>query len=440
MKQLITAFALFFIFTFQTISAQLRVNGANYAPITGTPAAATGLQQIIVLNNLDNVSLTYTLPSATSTVVWSTFGYLGASQAQPIDPATLSRSGNEVTLSYPTPNTGYVIAAEGQAPYYFWLVDLSTYPLQLDAIVPDPAQSDCQILTLTLQGSAPAIPYYSITARRYELSRDIELSYNTLTPNSDKMEYTYTPVTKNLSSITGAIHIDQPLCTTDITLSGDRFFRAWGLEQTVNSGTLQPTAVSAIAQAVQKENNADNQQKTDVELGGSAPVDITFEAAVSDAVAFHEWQLANDTEFDYISLRSTDLNFSHTFSEMGTFYVRFFATNADASCEWYSDTYVVNIGESVLLCPNAFSPGASPGVNDEWKVSYKSIVKFECHIFDRWGTKMTEFHDPSQGWDGKYKGKYVPSGVYYYVIKARGADGREYNKAGDINILKSSSK
>lgn len=48
---------------------------------------------------------------------------------------------------------------------------------------------------------------------------------------------------------------------------------------------------------------------------------------------------------------------------------------------------------------------------------------------------MASFSDPSGGWDGKYKGKFVPAGVYYYVIKAKGADGRSYDLSGDINIV-----
>ncbi len=49
---------------------------------------------------------------------------------------------------------------------------------------------------------------------------------------------------------------------------------------------------------------------------------------------------------------------------------------------------------------------------------------------------MVHLTNPSQGWDGRYKGKLVPAGVYYYVIKARGTDGKEYKKSGDINIIK----
>ena len=62
-------------------------------------------------------------------------------------------------------------------------------------------------------------------------------------------------------------------------------------------------------------------------------------------------------------------------------------------------------------------------------------MSFECHIFNRYGREITSFNDPAMGWDGTYKGKLVPAGVYYYVIKAKGADGKQYELSGDINIL-----
>ena len=127
---------------------------------------------------------------------------------------------------------------------------------------------------------------------------------------------------------------------------------------------------------------------------------------------------------------------THTFRDYGTNYVRFVAGNDSGSCDYIGETYEVYIGESRLECPNAFSPGATEGTNDEWKVSYKSIIEFDCHNFNRWGLEMAHLTDPSQGWDGRYKGKLVPSGVYYYVIKAKGSDGQDYKLSGDINILK----
>ena len=109
--------------------------------------------------------------------------------------------------------------------------------------------------------------------------------------------------------------------------------------------------------------------------------------------------------------------------------------NDSGACESYSDIFTISIGESDLRCPNAFSPEASEGINDVWRVKYKSIISFECHIFNRWGVEIFKFNDPSQGWDGKYKGKYVGPGVYFYVIEAKGADGKKYKLKGDINIV-----
>ena len=71
-------------------------------------------------------------------------------------------------------------------------------------------------------------------------------------------------------------------------------------------------------------------------------------------------------------------------------------------------------------------------------MSYRSIVSFECQIFNRWGKRLATLTHPSQGWDGKAGGKVVPSGVYFYAIKARGADGKDYKLSGDINVIGSS--
>ena len=188
--------------------------------------------------------------------------------------------------------------------------------------------------------------------------------------------------------------------------------------------------------ALQTLRENDNEQKEEAALGGSGPVEITFSAAMTDAVVYKEWQFSRDQEFNSIDLRIQEDEVVHEFDQQGTTYVRFVAGNDTGTCDYSGETYTVFIGESRLDCPNAFSPGATEGTNDEWKVSYKSIVEFDCHIFNRWGLEMVHLTNPSQGWDGRYKGKLVPAGVYYYVIKARGTDGKEYKKSGDINIIK----
>ena len=105
----------------------------------------------------------------------------------------------------------------------------------------------------------------------------------------------------------------------------------------------------------------------------------------------------------------------------------------------------VTISESRLVMPNAFSPNddqrndiyGAKGVNDpNSSEHYKSIVEFHGYIFNRWGQKLFEWTDVSKGWDGKHNGTPVKDGVYYVLVKAKGADGRVYNIKKDINLLR----
>lgn len=145
--------------------------------------------------------------------------------------------------------------------------------------------------------------------------------------------------------------------------------------------------------------------------------------------------MATDEEFENITYRINEQDFNYTFTEEGTVYVRFIGSNSDGSCEAVGDTYTVSIGASELQIPNAFSPN-DDGINDMWKVSYRSLLDFHCWIFDRNGHQLFEFTDPSSGWDGKHNGKTVSPGVYYYVITATGSDGKRYKQSGDINIIR----
>lgn len=235
------------------------------------------------------------------------------------------------------------------------------------------------------------------------------------------------------------IVLPSPYCNTTFTLSGDRFLEFWNEPlQTATSDTFVPVAIDAHCIAIQEEESHDNEIKTQGEgiLGGSAPATITFRAYCTDAVVYKEWQMATDPDFQNIELRLGQDEVTQTFMEEGTTYWRFVYANEDNSCDDVSETFTVSIGVSELKCPNVFTPGVSEGQNDVWKVSYRSITKFHCWIFNRWGNKIIEFTDPSQGWDGTYGGKLVKPGVYYYVIEAEGADGKRYKLSGDINIIR----
>ncbi len=64
--------------------------------------------------------------------------------------------------------------------------------------------------------------------------------------------------------------------------------------------------------------------------------------------------------------------------------------------------------------PNAFTPNGD-GNNDEFYIQAQSGVRVILfQVFNRWGEKV---HEGSYPWDGNYKGKPAPAGVYIYIFK-----------------------
>jgi len=411
-------------------ASALDFEGVSEPAVRVAAEASTGLEAVYVLPSTQGVTIGYDAKGE-GTVRWYRFSNLGGAYAEEI---SCSRNGNRVTAQAQSGDMGYIIEDSGTRTC-FWVTDYSAHEFRAESLSVAGEQT-CSQAELTFMGNGSEIAYFTINGRRMVLSRDIELEYSTLVFDEEAFAYNLQTVTKTLASSGSTIYAYAPLFDTGFTLSGDRFLWEWNRAESVESGAYKAVAVEAQSRATQTPRDNDNEIKDSADgLGGSAPCDITFEAIVTDAAIFREWQISRSPEFDITENTYSELSFDYTFRENGSWYVRFVANNADGTCEFTAPVYEINIGESQLEIPNAFSPQGSPGVNDEWKVSYKSLISYECHIYNRWGKELFSSTDPSQGWDGRQGGKYVPAGVYFYVIKAMGADGRRYEKAGDINII-----
>lgn len=412
----------------------LDFTGLTHSAVEIRPEMSSGLEAVYVLSG-DDASARIVYTATGDRVVWSRFSTLGGAYAEEIP--VRHDGGKRWSVPFAGEDMGYIID-DGTTRHCFWVVDYSCHRFDVRALTAAPAE-DCGRTLIGVDGDAAPIPYYSVTGRRMELSRELRLGYTTLTFDNDAFAYSPAVVERELAGISGSAAIESPLCDTSFRLEGDRFLRQWGSPVSVESEYYATTAVDAETRAESNRTIADNEQTSgdsgDGSLGGSAPCEVHFEAAVTDAAIFTEWQISHSPEFDILENSFRELAFDYTFTESGTTYVRFVANNSAGDCEYTGTTYEVTIGESRLEIPNAFSPESSPGVNDLWKVSYKSLVSFECHIFNRWGKCLFSTTDPAEGWDGKSGGKFVGSGVYYYVIKAVGADGIRYDRAGDINII-----
>lgn len=424
MRRILSIFIVFI--SFATLKAQLSFEDNAENVVTIIPDKSTGLDAVYVVGNTTGVSISY---DGAKDVKWSSFGANGAAYSR------VEAHANSLSLN--SADQGYIAEVDGRSHYY-WIINYSNHAFSISQFDVALDECDCNKAVLSFVGNANQIVYYSINGRPETLNREIVVKYNSLDFDDASDVYQQIEMSQSFQYLGNTITVDAPLCSTTFSIYGDRFLQQWNNPLTAETPVVGPFAISAQTSASQTEHEADNEQKViGASLGGSAPCEVTFNAAVTDGVSFYEWQLARNSDFDPIDDRYSQTELTYIFREQGTTYVRFFASDANSSCEFYSTVYEISIGESSLLCPNVFSPQASPGVNDEWKVSYKSLISFDCHIFNRWGVEVFSFSDPSIGWDGKFKGKYVPAGTYYYVIKARGADGRVYNLSGDINIINS---
>jgi gliding motility-associated-like protein len=77
--------------------------------------------------------------------------------------------------------------------------------------------------------------------------------------------------------------------------------------------------------------------------------------------------------------------------------------------------------------PNAFSPNGD-GINDVFMKGADLLV------FNRWGMEIFKSSN-KEGWDGKYKGKYVEKGTYLYVVTVENEEGEKFTHKGVVTVF-----
>ena len=183
------------------------------------------------------------------------------------------------------------------------------------------------------------------------------------------------------------------------------------------------------------------------EITEEAPLRVSFKANASslEANTSLEWHFRHVGAGGSTNITRYEEDTEYTFTESGQTLVSLYICQdnevVDSAC------IKVTISESHLEMPNAFSPNGdghnekygAKGVNSDSPDSdghYKSIVEFHAYIFNRWGQKLYEWDDVAGYWDGTYNGHPVKDGVYFVLVKARGADGIEYNIRRDVNLIR----
>lgn len=119
---------------------------------------------------------------------------------------------------------------------------------------------------------------------------------------------------------------------------------------------------------------------------------------------------------------------------LGTKY--YYVSQTINGCESPRSAIEVNIViNDEIFVPNAFTPNGD-NINDILYAYGGMIKEIEMRIFNQWGQEIFYTTDPSKGWDGTYKGKPQPSGVYMYALRAYLYSGKEVTKKGSVTLIR----
>lgn len=328
-------------------------------------------------------------------------------------------------------SVGYVLSVDGIDVLTIWVIDYSAFLPNFSSIDWDKnSDSQCETLPLLIDAQIPAIQYQNLNGTSYNVTRNFDLLYTTL-----EFKESWNPVEQKEIIVLPDVSVDvkAPLANTTFLLSGDQFAKDLGVEISFESDEYQAFAVSASPITIlttrgflnEKERPDDSSKRS-----GSAPLEIEFKANPTPNVQYYNWVVSRDG----IQLFTRkEENHRHTFREHGKYDVRL--TVSSDLCAYTDSTIVIEVSESELLIPKVFTPNGD-GLNDEFRVAYKSLIEFEAWVYNRWGRLVYHWTDPTQGWNGKINGKNAAEGAYFYVIKAKGSDGLEYQQKGDINLLR----
>ena len=298
--------------------------------------------------------------------------------------------------------------------------------------------ADLQCEQTLLHLDVPPMAYRSLNGQSHQLERRMAVRYQNLVTDSVSWKEEQVEDSLVLDRLT-TINLGGPVyLSTEFDLSGDQFAEAFYGEpdlRRVPADMVRPVAIGIIPRSYTSlrgtERENENQRVIDEKvLSGSAPLNVLFKANATPTAEFFLWEIRRSS--DLISTR-TENEARYVFDETGKYSVTLHVGNsADCACD---TVFQVDAKESLLAVPNVFTPNGD-GVNDEFRVAYRSIKSFSCAIFNRWQHQVFSFSDPARGWDGRINGRPAPEGAYFYIIEAVGTDGERYTRKGTVNLLR----
>ncbi len=129
------------------------------------------------------------------------------------------------------------------------------------------------------------------------------------------------------------------------------------------------------------------------------------------------------------SLIGNGLSIPFTVPKNGSYFIVFHY--ADEHCS-NSDTLIIESQHTDWYLPNAFSPN-NDGLNDSWGPTGVGVSSYGIRIYNRWGQQLID--QMNEPWDGRHKGRVVPSGLYFFQLEYTLSDKSKGHRSGTIMVV-----
>ena len=369
-------------------------------------------------------------------------------------PDTISPVASGVDYLYAEHGEGYMIKL-GELREVFWVFDYDSLRADITAV---DAILSCTETELQLEGIIPQMQYTNLQGKRCTYPRQCRVSYMDAMWSSES-EAWVDSLAQQEADFRETIVVEASPVATDFTISDPLAALLELTEDSLRSPVYSPMALKANPLAVVTTRGKEGEPSNEVErpidpselIRRSAPLIVTFRANALNA-DYYQWNIYRGS--DRI-LQRNEAQHQYTFNEPGNYRAVVGMSNSH-DCQLDSVEFLISVSESMLTVPNVFTPNGD-GMNDEFRVVYRSIKEFHGWVYNRWGHKVYEWTDPSKGWDGTIGGRPAAEGAYYYVIRALGTDAESdymlkpvytkklkkqelpigvYQLSGDINLIR----
>jgi gliding motility-associated-like protein len=96
---------------------------------------------------------------------------------------------------------------------------------------------------------------------------------------------------------------------------------------------------------------------------------------------------------------------------------------------------IIKTFATITFYPQLFPPNRD-GLNDILYVRGSGIRDIALSIYNRWGEKVFESHNISDGWDGTFKGKPLDSAVFVYYLEVTFTNGDHATNKGNVTLIR----